>query len=71
LIHLDDAIFSSIGAVLDASEFHIGAAAADAGDRIITTARRAPCSTTRMAPAARRKYFATLDPGLALSMWIS
>ncbi len=35
LIELDPAIFAAIGGTLDASEFHVGRAAADSSDRIV------------------------------------
>ena len=68
LIHLDDAIFSNIGAALNASEFRVGAAAVDADDRIIyNSATGAMFYDADGAGGAAHIRFATLDPGLALS----
>jgi Ca2+-binding RTX toxin-like protein len=69
-IQIENAVFPGLGAagVLAASQFVIGANAADAGDRIIYNA-----TTGRLyfdadgTGAAAKIWFATLDPGLALT----
>jgi Ca2+-binding RTX toxin-like protein len=69
-ITLDNAIFTALGAVgtLAASAFHIGAAAADAADRIIyNAATGALIYDTNGSAAGGATQFATLDTGLAMT----
>jgi Ca2+-binding RTX toxin-like protein len=68
LIHLENAIFTGIGAKLDAGEFRVGAAAADASDRIIyKSSTGALFFDADGAGGAAQIRFATLDAGLAMS----
>jgi Ca2+-binding RTX toxin-like protein len=69
-IRLDDAIFTGFGAVgpINADAFHIGAAAADAEDRIIyNSATGALIFDTNGNAAGGAMQFATLGTGLALT----
>jgi len=67
-IALDDAIFAAIGATLDASEFRIGAAAADANDRIVyNSATGALLFDADGVGGAAAVQFATLGTGLGLA----
>ncbi|HVQ06908.1 MAG TPA: Calx-beta domain-containing protein [Allosphingosinicella sp.] len=68
-IALDDAIFTAIGATLDAGEFVIGTLAADANDRIIyNSATGALFYDVDGVGGADAVQFATLTPGLALTV---
>ena len=69
-IRLDDAFFTGFGAVgpINADAFHIGAAAADAEDRIIyNSANGALTFDTNGNAAGGATQFATLGTGLALT----
>jgi Ca2+-binding RTX toxin-like protein len=69
-IQLDDAIFTAVGALgtLAASAFHIGAAAADALDRIIyNNVTGALIYDSNGSAAGGATQFATLDTGLAMT----
>ena len=70
LIRLDDAFFAGIGAVgvLNADAFHIGAAAADAQDRIVYNSVTGQLFfDSNGTGAGGSTLFANLDTGLALS----
>ena len=70
LIRLDDALFAGIGpvGVLNADAFHIGAAAADAEDRIVyNSATGQLFFDSNGSAAGGSTLFANLVPGLALS----
>ena len=68
-IALDDAIFTELGAALDAGEFVIGTAALDADDRIIyDSATGALFYDADGLGGAAAVQFATLTPGLALTV---
>jgi Ca2+-binding RTX toxin-like protein len=68
LIHLDNAVFTGIGAGLGPGEFRIGTSAADASDRIIyNSVTGALFFDADGAGGAGQVRFAMLDPGLALS----
>ena len=70
IIRLDDAFFAGIGAVgvLNADAFHIGAAAADAEDRIVYNSATGELFFDANGSAAGGStLFANLATGLALS----
>ena len=69
IIRLDDAFFAGIGAVgvLNADAFHIGAAAADAEDRIIYNGAGQLFFDSNGSAAGGSTHFANLAIGLALS----
>ena len=68
-IQLDDAIFASIGPAIDASEFVIGAAAADANDWLIYNSATGrlfyDADGNGAGPAVQ---FASLSTGLAMTV---
>ena len=61
---LENAVFTGLtqGAFLPAGDFVIGAAAADATDRIIYNSATATRSSIRTGPALRRKSFSLTSP---------
>ena len=70
LIRLDNAIFTQVGAlgILNADAFHIGAAAADAEDRIVyNSATGALTYDSNGTAAGGATLFATLTTGLSLT----